>query len=210
MFSYHAHLSHLFLSYSFQPLLRLLDFSFLISKHSPFFAWLFVSSNCCPVFFSLCTRLLLLLYVSQSRIPGTVIPLCAAQCERIFSTTRTPGEETGKATRHVHTRRHCYDEAFHTVLIYIWSVMPVGFSQKACTSSALTLVSSANTLLPQRWCGILKVFEPSGAEVSDRKLCERLCVCVCVCVRAYVCVFVCVCVCVCVVSRSKASWFTES
>uniref|UniRef100_A0AAV2LFX7 Protein kinase domain-containing protein n=1 Tax=Knipowitschia caucasica TaxID=637954 RepID=A0AAV2LFX7_KNICA len=30
----------------------------------------------------------------KSRIPGTVIPLCAAQCERIFNTTRTPGEET--------------------------------------------------------------------------------------------------------------------
>uniref|UniRef100_A0A672JUI8 Carnitine O-palmitoyltransferase 1, liver isoform-like n=1 Tax=Salarias fasciatus TaxID=181472 RepID=A0A672JUI8_SALFA len=29
-----------------------------------------------------------------NRIPGTVIPLCAAQCERIFNTTRTPGEET--------------------------------------------------------------------------------------------------------------------
>lgn len=73
--------------------------------------------RCCPMFFSLCPCLLLLLYVSQSRIPGTVIPLCAAQCERIFSTTRTPGEETGKATRHVHTRRYCYDEAFNTVLI---------------------------------------------------------------------------------------------
>lgn len=32
----------------------------------------------------------------QSRVPGTVIPLCAAQCERMFNTTRTPGEETGK------------------------------------------------------------------------------------------------------------------
>uniref|UniRef100_UPI003AB041B4 carnitine O-palmitoyltransferase 1, liver isoform-like isoform X2 n=1 Tax=Centroberyx gerrardi TaxID=166262 RepID=UPI003AB041B4 len=32
--------------------------------------------------------------VKPSRIPGTVIPLCAAQCERIFNTTRTPGEET--------------------------------------------------------------------------------------------------------------------
>uniref|UniRef100_A0A671YA96 carnitine O-palmitoyltransferase n=1 Tax=Sparus aurata TaxID=8175 RepID=A0A671YA96_SPAAU len=32
--------------------------------------------------------------IKPSRIPGTVIPLCAAQCERIFSTTRTPGEET--------------------------------------------------------------------------------------------------------------------
>uniref|UniRef100_A0A8C5GWX0 carnitine O-palmitoyltransferase n=1 Tax=Gouania willdenowi TaxID=441366 RepID=A0A8C5GWX0_GOUWI len=32
--------------------------------------------------------------IKPSRIPGTVIPLCAAQCERIFNTTRTPGEET--------------------------------------------------------------------------------------------------------------------
>ena len=39
-----------------------------------------------------------LLSIPQSRIPGTVIPLCAAQCERIFNTTRTPGEETGKET----------------------------------------------------------------------------------------------------------------
>ncbi|XP_062840876.1 carnitine O-palmitoyltransferase 1, liver isoform isoform X2 [Trichomycterus rosablanca] len=32
--------------------------------------------------------------LKPSRIPGTVIPLCAAQCERMFNTTRTPGEET--------------------------------------------------------------------------------------------------------------------
>ncbi|XP_026206936.1 carnitine O-palmitoyltransferase 1, liver isoform-like [Anabas testudineus] len=31
--------------------------------------------------------------IKPSRIPGTVIPLCAAQCERIFNTTRIPGEE---------------------------------------------------------------------------------------------------------------------
>uniref|UniRef100_A0A8C6UJJ9 Carnitine O-palmitoyltransferase n=1 Tax=Neogobius melanostomus TaxID=47308 RepID=A0A8C6UJJ9_9GOBI len=36
--------------------------------------------------------------IKPSRIPGTVIPLCAAQCERIFHTTRIPGEETGKQT----------------------------------------------------------------------------------------------------------------
>uniref|UniRef100_A0A8C1BWD6 carnitine O-palmitoyltransferase n=1 Tax=Cyprinus carpio carpio TaxID=630221 RepID=A0A8C1BWD6_CYPCA len=36
----------------------------------------------------------LFLYRRKSRIPGTVIPLCAAQCERMFNTTRTPGEET--------------------------------------------------------------------------------------------------------------------
>uniref|UniRef100_A0A673ATA1 Carnitine O-palmitoyltransferase 1, liver isoform-like n=1 Tax=Sphaeramia orbicularis TaxID=375764 RepID=A0A673ATA1_9TELE len=36
--------------------------------------------------------------IKPSRIPGTVIPLCAAQCERMFNTTRTPGEETGKET----------------------------------------------------------------------------------------------------------------
>uniref|UniRef100_A0AAX7TW15 carnitine O-palmitoyltransferase n=1 Tax=Astatotilapia calliptera TaxID=8154 RepID=A0AAX7TW15_ASTCA len=29
-----------------------------------------------------------------NRVPGTVIPLCAAQCERMFNTTRTPGVET--------------------------------------------------------------------------------------------------------------------
>ncbi|KAI4899580.1 hypothetical protein NFI96_016495, partial [Prochilodus magdalenae] len=32
--------------------------------------------------------------LKPSRIPGTVIPLCAAQCERMFNTTRAPGEET--------------------------------------------------------------------------------------------------------------------
>uniref|UniRef100_A0A669E6P1 Carnitine palmitoyltransferase 1A2b n=1 Tax=Oreochromis niloticus TaxID=8128 RepID=A0A669E6P1_ORENI len=31
---------------------------------------------------------------AASRDPGTVIPLCAAQCERMFNTTRTPGVET--------------------------------------------------------------------------------------------------------------------
>uniref|UniRef100_A0A6Q2WU10 carnitine O-palmitoyltransferase n=1 Tax=Esox lucius TaxID=8010 RepID=A0A6Q2WU10_ESOLU len=31
---------------------------------------------------------------SEHRVPGTVVPLCAAQCERMFNTTRTPGEET--------------------------------------------------------------------------------------------------------------------
>uniref|UniRef100_A0A8C4F3F6 Carnitine O-palmitoyltransferase n=1 Tax=Dicentrarchus labrax TaxID=13489 RepID=A0A8C4F3F6_DICLA len=36
--------------------------------------------------------------IKPSRIPGIGIPLCAAQCERIFNTTRTPGEETGKET----------------------------------------------------------------------------------------------------------------
>ncbi|KAL0984387.1 hypothetical protein UPYG_G00140790 [Umbra pygmaea] len=32
--------------------------------------------------------------IKPSRVPGTIIPLCAAQCERMFHTTRTPGEET--------------------------------------------------------------------------------------------------------------------
>ncbi|KAK7940205.1 hypothetical protein WMY93_003531 [Mugilogobius chulae] len=32
--------------------------------------------------------------LKPSRIPGTVIPLCAAQYERMFNTTRTPGQET--------------------------------------------------------------------------------------------------------------------
>ncbi|TNN54296.1 Carnitine O-palmitoyltransferase 1, liver isoform [Liparis tanakae] len=32
--------------------------------------------------------------IKPTRIPGTLIPLCSAQCERIFNTTRIPGEET--------------------------------------------------------------------------------------------------------------------
>ncbi|KAJ3583635.1 hypothetical protein NHX12_016325 [Muraenolepis orangiensis] len=32
--------------------------------------------------------------LKPSRVPGTVIPLCAAQCERMFNTTRIPGAET--------------------------------------------------------------------------------------------------------------------
>ncbi|KAK2832856.1 hypothetical protein Q5P01_016745 [Channa striata] len=32
--------------------------------------------------------------LKPSRVPGTVIPLCAAQCERMFNTTRTPGAES--------------------------------------------------------------------------------------------------------------------
>uniref|UniRef100_A0A8B9JH48 carnitine O-palmitoyltransferase n=1 Tax=Astyanax mexicanus TaxID=7994 RepID=A0A8B9JH48_ASTMX len=42
--------------------------------------------------------------IKPSRIPGTFIPLCAAQCERIFNTTRIPGEETGN----VHMRTHAH------------------------------------------------------------------------------------------------------
>lgn len=37
--------------------------------------------------------------VCQSRVPGTIIPLCAAQCERMFNTTRTPGDQTGNMHR---------------------------------------------------------------------------------------------------------------
>uniref|UniRef100_A0A8C6V474 carnitine O-palmitoyltransferase n=1 Tax=Neogobius melanostomus TaxID=47308 RepID=A0A8C6V474_9GOBI len=39
--------------------------------------------------------------LKPSRVPGTVIPLCAAQYERMFNTTRTPGLETGK-TKEMH------------------------------------------------------------------------------------------------------------
>uniref|UniRef100_A0A671S3U8 Carnitine O-palmitoyltransferase 1, liver isoform-like n=1 Tax=Sinocyclocheilus anshuiensis TaxID=1608454 RepID=A0A671S3U8_9TELE len=35
--------------------------------------------------------------IKPSRVPVLNVPLCAAQCERIFNTTRIPGEETGKA-----------------------------------------------------------------------------------------------------------------
>lgn len=67
----------------------------------PFFSLILHSFLHCSS--SLCLCLCILLSISQSRIPGTVIPLCAAQCERIFTTTRIPGEETGKELN-MHTR----------------------------------------------------------------------------------------------------------
>lgn len=47
--------------------------------------------------------------IKPSRIPGTVIPLCSAQCERIYNTTRIPGEETD-------TVQHCEDSDY--VVVY--------------------------------------------------------------------------------------------
>ncbi|KAG7505801.1 carnitine O-palmitoyltransferase 1, liver isoform-like [Solea senegalensis] len=46
--------------------------------------------------------------LKPSRVPGTVIPLCAAQCERMFNTTRTPGDETD-------VLQHWLDSEFVTV-----------------------------------------------------------------------------------------------
>uniref|UniRef100_A0A8C6LX71 carnitine O-palmitoyltransferase n=1 Tax=Nothobranchius furzeri TaxID=105023 RepID=A0A8C6LX71_NOTFU len=51
------------------------------------------AGNCIHAFF-LYRRKLNKEELKPSRIPGTVIPLCAAQCERIFNTARIPGEET--------------------------------------------------------------------------------------------------------------------
>ncbi len=138
-------ISHPFLLLSFQPLFRLLNFSFIYLLG---FLSLFKKKNstltphflhCSPLFPSLCPCLRLLLSVSQTRIPGTVIPLCAAQCERMFNTTRTPGEETGKETdMYTHIDTRCGNAMFHTVLIYmihdtLWT-RAVNFNQKARTS----------------------------------------------------------------------------
>ncbi|XP_061555711.1 carnitine O-palmitoyltransferase 1, liver isoform isoform X2 [Phycodurus eques] len=46
--------------------------------------------------------------LKPSRVPGTVIPLCAAQTERMFNTTRTPGVETD-------VLQHWLDSEFITV-----------------------------------------------------------------------------------------------
>ncbi|MFT7798131.1 carnitine O-palmitoyltransferase 1, liver isoform-like isoform X1 [Arapaima gigas] len=47
--------------------------------------------------------------LKPSRIPGTIVPLCAAQCERMFNTTRVPGEKTD-------TLQHWHDSDY--VAIY--------------------------------------------------------------------------------------------
>lgn len=52
--------------------------------------------NLCIYFY---TINIVFLSVCQSRVPGTIIPLCAAQCERMFNTTRTPGDQTGNMHR---------------------------------------------------------------------------------------------------------------
>uniref|UniRef100_A0A3Q0RSM2 Choline/carnitine acyltransferase domain-containing protein n=1 Tax=Amphilophus citrinellus TaxID=61819 RepID=A0A3Q0RSM2_AMPCI len=46
--------------------------------------------------------------LKPSRVPGTVIPLCAAQCERMFNTTRAPGVETGNVHAQAHTHTHTH------------------------------------------------------------------------------------------------------
>ncbi|XP_026062223.1 carnitine O-palmitoyltransferase 1, liver isoform isoform X1 [Carassius auratus] len=56
--------------------------------------------------------------LNPSRIPGTVIPLCAAQCERMFNTTRTPGEETGT---HTHTLIEKQIHIKSDLMSLIWS-----------------------------------------------------------------------------------------
>ncbi|XP_051543121.1 carnitine O-palmitoyltransferase 1, liver isoform isoform X3 [Myxocyprinus asiaticus] len=48
--------------------------------------------------------------IKPSRVPGLNIPLCAAQCERIFNTTRIPGEETDSL---VHWQDSEYVAVFH-------------------------------------------------------------------------------------------------
>uniref|UniRef100_A0A4W4F0U9 carnitine O-palmitoyltransferase n=1 Tax=Electrophorus electricus TaxID=8005 RepID=A0A4W4F0U9_ELEEL len=48
--------------------------------------------------------------IKPSRIPGTFIPLCAAQCERIFNTTRIPGDETDSV---VHWQDSEYVAVYH-------------------------------------------------------------------------------------------------
>uniref|UniRef100_A0A3Q3MSF3 carnitine O-palmitoyltransferase n=1 Tax=Mastacembelus armatus TaxID=205130 RepID=A0A3Q3MSF3_9TELE len=58
--------------------------------------------------------------LKPSRVPGTVIPLCAAQCERMFNTTRTPGAETGTAmfspvSLHYNVLQHWQDSEFVAV-----------------------------------------------------------------------------------------------
>lgn len=86
--------SHLFSCvFSCVLIFLLRHFPHVLTPHSILTFLLPAPFLCClaPAFSSL-------LSISQSRIPGLEIPLCAAQCERIFNTTRTPGEEAGNET----------------------------------------------------------------------------------------------------------------
>lgn len=124
MLSYHTHLLSLpFVSFSISLLLAWFFFIYLpvslslLKKKIPSFSLALRFFHGFLLFFSMCPRLRLLLSVSQSRIPGTVIPLCAAQCERIFNTTRIPGEETGKETE-----QHARVNSIHRN-VWMWSLL---------------------------------------------------------------------------------------
>lgn len=100
---------------------------------------------------SLPPRLHLLLSLSQIRIPGTSIPLCSAQCERLFNTTRTPGEETGKDTDlHTHNRKLCEE----CVWVFVWVMIPLLYSTSCFLSSvsAQLLVSLRSVWVSKRVC----------------------------------------------------------
>lgn len=127
MCSHHSHLSSLL--NSFYPLFHWLafsSFSSLVSlkKNLPSLCLTLCFLYCFPPCFS----------ISQSQIPGTVIPLCAAQFKRMFNTTRTPGEETGKdMCSHVDTHRHIlWQHGFETVLIYdTWCFLNITSNDEA-------------------------------------------------------------------------------
>lgn len=174
MFSYHAHLSPLPFFTPFK-----LSFACLISLYLPPLFPLRLL-RCSPLFFS--PRPFPFAFsspFSQSRIPGTVIPLCAAQYERMFNTTRTPGEETGKETNmYTHIDTHC-------------TRAHEQFASTRGKPVSDFIVNNANSRMLQRWWrGMPKVSEPSGVYVGIENCVKD---CVCVCVR------------VCMVSRSKVS-----
>uniref|UniRef100_A0A8C9XSQ6 Carnitine palmitoyltransferase 1C n=1 Tax=Sander lucioperca TaxID=283035 RepID=A0A8C9XSQ6_SANLU len=84
--------------------------------------------------------------LKPNRIPGTVIPLCSAQCERLFNTTRIPGEETGKETdmqTHIDTR--CGNVNIHTILRRIpWAKARVKYFSSGVNKRSLDCIEKAS------------------------------------------------------------------
>lgn len=91
---------------------------------------------------------------SQTQIPGIGIPLCAAQCKRMFHTTRTPGEETGK---------DMYRHMKHTVV--------TGRFTQRCYLIRDALWTSAEI-----W-ELVDVSEPPWSWATKYTVYKRLCVC---------------------------------
>uniref|UniRef100_A0A4W5PJQ9 Carnitine palmitoyltransferase 1A2b n=1 Tax=Hucho hucho TaxID=62062 RepID=A0A4W5PJQ9_9TELE len=68
--------------------------------------------------------------LSQSRVPGTVVPLCAAQCERMFNTTCTPVEEMGN-----HTHTHIKESQFWNLYFIALTIKEIRQQYEYCSAS---------------------------------------------------------------------------
>uniref|UniRef100_A0A4W3IN17 Carnitine palmitoyltransferase 1C n=1 Tax=Callorhinchus milii TaxID=7868 RepID=A0A4W3IN17_CALMI len=95
--------------------------------------------------------------IKPSTLPGLPVPLCSSQWERMFNSTRTPGQETGK-TAHLSVRGNCC------------SYMPRDPRFDSCLTKHLTL-RGRDTRIP--WGKARKSFFSNGKNRSSLDCVEK-------------------------------------